>query len=597
MTKSPICFDIGSDTLKMARFTADEGALRLEDFAVISLGIAPDTPLEEHHAVVAQAIRFALDERKLKPKSILISLSGPSVFVRFVKLPAVEESKIAQIVRYEAQQQVPFPIEEVEWDHEIIGDASGEEIDIVLVAIKTEIVSGLIEAIRKQGIEVEAVDVSSLALYNAMIHSEGPFEASTALIDLGAKTTNLIIAEGINLWSRSIPIGGDNLTQAIAKELGITVAEADKLKRRISVNGAPGADDTARRASEAAGVVLNRLLAEIRRSIGYYRSQSQGTPVSRVIISGGGSFIKGIADFLSEKLRVEVTPLSPLAKLCAAPGVSADMLKTQGRLLGDIVGLELRAAGLGIMSVNLIPKAVIYQRELSKKKVFIVGAAACLIGAMLLWGLDAQAGARSAKQRRDELNIIKQDWSGYSRKITQVENTLKKIERDVEEIEKLWAARLYWVDFTETIKREKPAYAWFTRIQIGGAEGAGLLGRPMYDMDSEFRSGSGPSSRLTSSSSRVGSATTSPEYSTPRTRGSKPTVILQGYLKIPRSTANPEGALARQVVKLRIALEERNKYFSQVKLLEQEPVPGSEQQDEMLGKFMFMADLDIPIEF
>lgn len=607
MSKSLVCFDIGSDTLKMTQFAADKDALQLEDYAVIQLGIPPDSSLEERNTVVAQTIRFTLDERKLKPKSIHISLSGQSVFVRFVKLPAVEESKIAQIVRYEAQQQVPFPIDEVEWDHQVIGDTSGEEIDIVLVAIKTEIVSGLIAAIRKQHIEVETVDVSALALYNAMIYNEGPFETSTALIDLGAKTTDLIIAEGINLWSRSIPIGGDNFTQAIAKELDVPLDQADKLKRLLTIGGDGHADETVRRAAAAAGAVLNRLLAEVRRSIGYYRSQSQGTPVQRILISGGGSFIKGIAEFLAEKLRVQVSTLSPLAKVSVAPGANAEGLKAQGRLLGDAVGLGLRAAGRGIMSVNLIPKAIVYQRELSKKKIFIVGAAACLIGAVLVWGLNAQAGAHKDKVTLDELTRTQTAWQGYATSIGRVRRDLKKIEANVSEIERMRAARLYWVDFIETIKREKPTYAWFTGIVLEGIEDPGnqlkrqFSGAPLGPGPGSMPypgSGLGSmGSRIAPPTSPMGPKPPTGTSATRKTTAARPRVKLEGYLKITSRSGSPESRLARQVNHLREALEKRNRYFSNVTVLDSKPLEGSERFREKLAKFTFEAELDVPIEF
>ncbi len=613
MSKSLVCFDIGSDTLKMTQFDADKDSLQLEDYAVIQLGIPPDSSIEERNAVVAQTIRFTLDERKLKPKSIHISLSGQSVFVRFVKLPAVEETKIAQIVRYEAQQQVPFPIDEVEWDHQVIGDTSGEEIDIVLVAIKTEIVSGLIAAIRKQHIEVETVDVSALALYNATIYNEGPFETSTALIDLGAKTTDLIIAEGINLWSRSIPIGGDNFTQAIAKELDVPLDQADKLKRLVTIGGDGHADENVRRAAAAAGTVLNRMLAEVRRSIGYYRSQSQAAPVQRVLISGGGSFIKGLPEFLADKLRVEVSTLSPLARVPVAPGANAEGLKAQGRLLGDAVGLGLRAAGRGIMSVNLIPKAVIYQRELSKKKVFIVSAAACLIGAALLWGLHAQAGAHKDRQTLDDLTRTQGTWQEYATRIGRVRRDLKKIEANVAEIERMRAARLYWVDFIETIKSEKPSYAWFTGIILEGIEDPGNQLQRQFTVPG---SGPGPGARppdpgagLGSLGGSRGGAIPPPSHTRMPTRaptatgttrkatGAKPRVKLEGYLKITSRSGSPESRLARQVNDLRQALEERNRYFSNVTVLDSKPLEGSERYKEKLAKFTFEAELDVPIEF
>ncbi len=601
MRKSSVCFDIGSDSLKMAVMSADEqGPPQLDDFAVVSLGVPPDTALDERNRIVAQTIRFMLDERKLKPKTVYLSLSGQSVFVRFVKLPAVEETKIAQIVRYEAQQQVPFPIDEVEWDHQVIGDASGDEIDIVLVAIKTEIVSGLVEAIRRQHIEVEAVDVASLALYNAMIYNEGPFDATTALIDLGAKTTSLIIAEGINLWSRAIPIGGDNVTEAIAKELQISTDEAGKLQRlaRVGEAEAAGSDEQVRRASEAVTKVVNRLLAEVRRSIGYHRTQAHGAPVQRVLLSGGVSFIKGLAAFLADKLRVDVTPLSPLAKIDVSPGVDAEALKVQRCLLGDVVGLGLRAAGRGIIETNLLPKAIAYQRELSKKKVFIVGAAACLIAAVALLGLKARGDAQRAGGRLADLTRQRKSWSSLAQDIGREQKKLNAIESRLDEISKVRAARLYWVDFIETIKHEKPDYAWLTRIQLGGqgattfydsAYGNVPRGRVSIE-DLAEPPGYKTGGRVSRSSSRTSSSRRSSKDT------EKQKVLLEGYLKIARSGPDPELVLASQVEHLRLKLE-GNKYFSEVRPIKHQPIEGSEKYKEKLVAFVFEAGLDIAIDF
>jgi len=618
-----VCFDIGSDTLKMALFAAEKDSVVLQDFAVVNLAVPPDTPLEERNTVIAQSMRFMLDEHKIKLKSVHISLSGQSVFVRFVKLPAVEESKITQIVRYEAQQQVPFPIDEVEWDHQVIGDSSGDEIDIVLVAIKNEVVAGLVEAIRKQHVEVETVDVSALALYNMMMYTAGPFEASTVLVDLGARTTDLIVAEGINLWSRSIPIGGENFSQAIAKELGISTEEADKLKRLVSI--APGepenADENVRRASAATATVFNRLLAEIRRSIGYYRTQAQGSPVQRILISGGGSCIKGVSAFLAEKLKAEVTELSPLSKISVAPGLDSQAVQGQERLLGDVVGLGLRAAGRGMMSVNLIPKAIAYQRELSKKKVFIVGAAACLIATVVLWGLDAKTKAARAGTELDDLRLDKNKLSGFSARIKKVQGKIKKIEGNTTEVEKIQAARLYWVDFIETIKREKPDYAWITSIILEGIEDPGntlkgYTGPSTGRMSSGYGGmpgpganygsmpgpgagyGSMPGSGLAPSRgpSRIGGSKSSYTGTSSMKGGPKPKVKLEGYLKITKSGSNPEGLLATQVDNLRAALE-GNRYFNNVTVLDQVPIKGSAARGEKLAKFTFEAELDVPFEF
>ena len=124
MAKTYVCFDIGSENLKMVEVTGDSGSIQLRSFAVSPLDFTEGMTNEDKNMRIAQTIRSILNEKRIKQKTISISISGQSVFTRFVQLPAVDESKVAQIIKYEAQQQVPFPIDEVEWDYQIIGDCA-----------------------------------------------------------------------------------------------------------------------------------------------------------------------------------------------------------------------------------------------------------------------------------------------------------------------------------------------------------------------------------------------------------------------------------------------------------------------------------------
>ena len=154
MSKLIVAFDAGSSSLKMGVFSAERNRIQLIDFDVSPLSVPAEASLEEKNRILARQMKASLSLKKIKSNIILVSISGQSVFTRFVKLPAVEEAKVSQIIRYEAQQQVPFPIEDVEWDHNIIGKTPTGEIDIVLVAAKNDVIALLVQECGKAGLDV-----------------------------------------------------------------------------------------------------------------------------------------------------------------------------------------------------------------------------------------------------------------------------------------------------------------------------------------------------------------------------------------------------------------------------------------------------------
>ncbi len=559
MVKSVVCFDVGSETLKMVEFSWDKQNLQLVNFGVVDLGkIEPDAPLETLNTKIAQAIRRILNEKGIKTRTVSISISGQSVFTRFVKLPAVEEAKISQIIKYEAQQQVPFPIEEVEWDHQVIGSISGEEIDIVLIAVKNEIVNGLLDAIAKVKLEVDVIDVSSLALYNCVKYTEDVPTECVALVDFGAKTTSLIIFEGDNLWSRSIPIGGESFTTAISREMNIDQETAEKLKRIswVNVSSPTGIEkemgEDVIRASQVVTNMMSRLLAEIRRSIGFYRTQSRGSAVSKIVVSGGGAYLKQLNIFLAEKLKVDIDILQPLKKINIAPSVNREEINRVSHLLGDVIGLGLRKAQRAKLRINLLPKVVTYQKELSKKKAFLLGAAAFLVGIILILVMNAQTDVTSAKGELEIYNSEYETRRKHKDKIQKIQREIRAVNDKVSTIEKIQKARLYWIKFIETLKKKKPKYAWFTEFRLLGSVTADTTtSRFEPSRAGTFR---GMGSMPGGMGSMPGRSFRGP--TTGRgTEGDGPVIVLSGYLKITNPTAEVLKDVARQFDDLKRTLE------------------------------------------
>ena len=181
---------------------------------------------------ITSALREMLDELQIEKGKVSYAVASQSVFARFVKLPSVDEEKIQRIISFEAQQNVPFPINEVVWDYQLVGGGTEEQIQVALVAIKADLLEGINTAIENTGLEALLVDVATMALYNAFRYNYEELSGCSLLVDIGARTTNLLFIEPGKIFSRSIPIGGNAISSAIAKEMSEPLAAAEFRKKR-----------------------------------------------------------------------------------------------------------------------------------------------------------------------------------------------------------------------------------------------------------------------------------------------------------------------------------------------------------------------------
>src|SRR5207237_3682921 len=229
-TKSFLCLDFGAGSRKIAEFEPNEsGTLRLKQFGLKSLGFEGSQDAARER-VVLKAIQELFAERPFGSKNINVCARGFHVFSKFVKLPPVDTSKVTQIIQYEAQQNVPFPLEEVVWDYQILGTTATGELEVLLVAIKADVVDGLFRTAEAAGLRVQLVDVSPAALCNAFRYNYGDLDGCTMLLDIGAQTSNLLFIEKGKVYSVGIHFRANSITQDFAAEYKLKFAEAEQLK-------------------------------------------------------------------------------------------------------------------------------------------------------------------------------------------------------------------------------------------------------------------------------------------------------------------------------------------------------------------------------
>ena len=437
--QSIIALNIGSQRISMGVFIPSKSGLVLKSYGATSILADPATEAARIPQVQL-AIKELAKSLKLGSQKAAYALSGQSVFVRFVKLPPLETEDMGELVKFEAQQNVPFPIDEVVWDWEKL-QTGGIDNEVVLVAIKADSLNDLNSVVAETGLGTRLVDCAPIALYNAFRYNYPAIEESVLLIDVGAKTSNLIYADGPKFFTRSVSIGGSVLTSAIAKEYNVSFAEAENSKLTSGLvtlgGGHAGQLDEA---SAALGTIirnsLTRLTAEIQRTNTLFRSQHGGAAPQKVLLAGGTANLPYLREFLEEKLNIPVEIFNPLQRISVGKGIDVDSLAREAHQLGEIVGLGLRAADKATINIDLVPDAVQAERDINRRKPLLIAASALFLGGLAAW---AGFKAMSVGDAERHLTALEQESVGLEDPAGKIESLLSK-EQDALKMIKAYSA-------------------------------------------------------------------------------------------------------------------------------------------------------------
>src|ERR1700691_4315799 len=383
-SKSFLAVDFGAGSLKLAEFEQNEaGGLRLRQYGIKALGIEGSQEASRE-ATMQKALQELMGEKAYGARQINACAPGFHVFSKFVKLPPVDTSKVTQIIRYEAQQNVPFPLDEVVWDYQILGTSATNELEVLLVAVKSEIVEGLFRVAEGAGLRMKLVDASPAALCNAFRYNYGDLEGCTMLLDIGSKTSNLLFFEKGKVYSRSINIGANSITQDFANEAKLKFAEAEKIKIEkgsVSLGGAyeEPEDPQAAAIAKIARQVMTRLHIQVNQTIQFFRGQQGGSAPQRLFLSGGASIMPYTAQFFAEKLNVPVEYFNPFRNVQIDPSVNLEDLSRVAHSLGEVVGLGLRNLANCPVEMNLMPESTLRWQALNEKKPYLVATVFSLV--------------------------------------------------------------------------------------------------------------------------------------------------------------------------------------------------------------------------
>ena len=477
-----LSLNLGSQTIGLAEFqTQPHGGLVLAQYRVRE--ILGDTAGEvARNAQITAGIRQMLGEMGIKPGSVNYAVPAQSVFARFVKLPAVDEvEKIDRIITFEAQQNVPFPIDEVVWDYQLVGGGTDEQIQVVLVAIKADLIEGINTAVTDSGLRTSLVDVATMDLYNAFRYNYSELAGCSLLADLGARTTNLLFIESGKVFSRSVPIGGSSITSALAKEFGESVVAAEIRKKRdgfVSLGGAYAdpADPDVARVSKIVRNTMTRLHAEIMRSISHYRAQQQGSAPERVFLCGGTASTPYMREFFHEKLQLPVEFFNALSNVAVGEKIPAAEVAKSAHLLGELVGLALRSVTTCPMELNLRPPSVVRAQELERRRPFFVLAAACFLLGLIGWGAYYARAAHVTERANERIEEKINGMHAFAAQIATVQKQTAAFDAATVPLLAAINDRSFWPEIIEDLNARLPKEdIWITEL-VGTSAGKPIGG-------------------------------------------------------------------------------------------------------------------------
>lgn len=344
---SLIGLDIGSSTVK-----AIELNLKGKDkgFELKGLGIAnlpPEAIVQGaflNSGEIVDTIREAIAIGGFKTKEVAVAVSGHSVIVKKVSLPSMNREELEDQIQWEAEQYIPFDVNEVHLDFQILDTSQGEgQMDVLLVAAKKDLVDDYFQVITEAGLIPAAIDVAAFAVENAYEYNyDETGDNVVALVNIGAQVVNINVVEnGVPAFTRDITTGGNQYTEEIQKALSVSFEEAERLK--LGGQGPDAEQDVVPQEVEhAVRAVTDIVIGEIARSLDFYTATAADSRISRILLSGGGAKIVGLDAAFAERTGLAVETLDPLARMLPSKGFEPETLVQLAPSLGVGIGLATR---------------------------------------------------------------------------------------------------------------------------------------------------------------------------------------------------------------------------------------------------------------
>ncbi len=375
--------DVGANAIKAVKLVRTGGGVRVADFDILpfkQILTMPDLNVDE---MIQVQLDTLIQKHEIEKSTVVAAVPGNMAFARFAKLPPVEPKKIPDIVKFEAQQQIPFPIEQVEWDYQVFQQTDSPDVEVGIFAITKERVAQFLSNFRAVNLDVDSLTLSPLAVYNAFRYDQpeqGVGEEGVVYMDIGTVSTDVIIVENGGIWLRTLPIGGNNFTEALVKQFKISFNKAEKLKREAATS------KYAKQIFQAMRAVFADLVQEVQRSLGFYQSLNRDSNLTKLVGVGSTFRLPGLQKFIKQQLQIDVVRPDKYEKI-AVDGKREAEFASHAINLATAYGLALQGLGEEKVSANVLPGHILASRMWRAKQPWIAAAAACFLVAAGLVGV------------------------------------------------------------------------------------------------------------------------------------------------------------------------------------------------------------------
>jgi type IV pilus assembly protein PilM len=442
--------DIGQRALKALKLQSVGGELQAVAFEIIEHPNILTEPDVDKQELIRSALEQFLSRNSVAGSAVCVSVPGQSSFTRFVKLPPVETKKIPDIVRFEAEQQIPFAINDVIWRWQTFHDPDSPDVEVGIFAMKREDIANVLEHFTAVGIDVDMVQMAPLGLYNFMMFDgQAAEDGATLLVDIGVDKADLIVSDGPRIWTRTIQIGGNNFTEALVKAFKLSFPKAEKLKRTAA------SSKYARQIFQAMRPIFSDLVQEIQRSVGYYTSLHRETRFKRLLGLGNGFRLPGLQKFLEQNLNIPVVRIDNYSKLRPAAGVNTPVFTDNVLSFAVAYGLGVQGLGQATVATDLLPSQIARTRQWVRKRPWFAAVAAVilLVLGMKVYRSYADKSVLSGGEELREVKSISRELASLRKDYSALVNKGKQEQQQVGDILEVYKYRDYWPSLLDLICR------------------------------------------------------------------------------------------------------------------------------------------------
>ncbi|WP_425614992.1 pilus assembly protein PilM [Anatilimnocola sp. NA78] len=482
--------DIGRCALKALRCRLDGDVVVADGFDYIEYPKLLTQADADAVQLVKEALQQFLSRNNLRGDKVAIGVAGESGLARYFKPPPVDVKKIADIVKYEARQQIPFALEDVIWDYQRM--PGGQEVDgfaleseVGLFAMKREQVAKALKPFQEAEIEVDIIQLAPIAIYNWFAHdmapaakSDAPYDSenpppSSVVLSIGTETTDLVVTNGYRLWQRNIPLGGNHFTKQLSKDLKLTFAKAEHLKRN------PRQAEDPKAIFQAMRPVFGDMVTEVQRSIGFFHSLDRKAKITNIVMLGNTVKLPGLSQYMGKHLGYELTEIDAFRRLTGASVVTSPSFKDNLLAFGGAYGLCVQALEKSKLKTNLLPRELLLQRIIKAKKPWAVAGVAAIVLACALnfifhymtWEKvhDEHLGANNTKWSAavSTASGINQVSAQYQSEFEARKTKLAQLSGISDEVVGAADRRVMWLEVMKSINESLPEMSPRGKIPVG----------------------------------------------------------------------------------------------------------------------------------